>query len=487
MSSKLRVVLAVALWVSAAGVHSAPLGDHVVLVWNDLGMHCMNRDHATLSILPPYNTLEAQVLQRGDATHPPVFLTSGITLTYSIPGNTYSVGKTDFWDWDVALFGVDLPPDVGLTGLGLTGEFTFQDGRWRAEGIPVTPFPDATPNVENPYQLAEVIAWDASQVQLAASRPVIPTSTEVNCVASGCHSSEQGILNQHEDVSGFDPAATPILCAGCHASPALGTPGIPEAGYFSFRIHDQHKFLDETMPGLAGCQMCHPGPQANCLRGTMATDYGMICQDCHGDLQQVSGSIEHQGRVPWEEEPACRDCHTAQYGEPVGQLYRNSTGHGGVACIACHGSPHAIWPSREVNDNEMAMDLQGHAGALSDCTVCHGVIPAGPGPHGMDAPSSVNFTPDGVSGLTVFPSPVGAGVGVTVRGAARPAAPGRLLIFDARGRTVRMLRSTGTADGRVELAWDGRTAAGAPVSAGTYFLRWDDGGTPVTGKMQVVK
>lgn len=42
---------------------AAPLlGDYIILVNNDLGMHCMNRDHQNLSILPPYNDLQAQVI-----------------------------------------------------------------------------------------------------------------------------------------------------------------------------------------------------------------------------------------------------------------------------------------------------------------------------------------------------------------------------------------------------------------------------------------
>jgi hypothetical protein len=79
---------------------------------------------------------------------------------------------------------------------------------------------------------------------------------------------------------------------------------------------------------MDGCLPCHPGQNARCLRGTMANDHGMIRQDCHGDLEQMSRSIE-QGRIPWLDEPACRDCHTAKYGEPVGVLYRAvSTSYG---------------------------------------------------------------------------------------------------------------------------------------------------------------
>ena len=41
------------------------LGQYILLGWNDLGMHCYNRDFQDLAVLPPYNTLWAQVIKRG--------------------------------------------------------------------------------------------------------------------------------------------------------------------------------------------------------------------------------------------------------------------------------------------------------------------------------------------------------------------------------------------------------------------------------------
>jgi hypothetical protein len=76
-----------------------PLGNYVILVNNDLGMHCMNRDHSYLSVLPPYNNLQAQVIRRGNAATMPSIVTAGLSLEYSFPGNTYSVGKTNFWTY----------------------------------------------------------------------------------------------------------------------------------------------------------------------------------------------------------------------------------------------------------------------------------------------------------------------------------------------------------------------------------------------------
>ena len=37
-------------------------------------------------------------------------------------------------------------------------------------------------------------------------------------------------------------------------------------------MHDQHKFMDERFSGTDLCYKCHPGQQAQCLRGTMNND-----------------------------------------------------------------------------------------------------------------------------------------------------------------------------------------------------------------------
>lgn len=79
------------------------------------------------------------------------------------------------------------------------------------------------------------------------------------------------------------------------------------------------------------CYQCHPGRRTDCLRGAMASG-GMLCQDCHGDMQQVGDDFtrtvsapDHIGdfdfvgnfytdpdqpRVPWANEPGCGSCHT---------------------------------------------------------------------------------------------------------------------------------------------------------------------------------
>jgi hypothetical protein len=483
MSRPVRFTLLLMLLATTAAA-IPPLGEHVVLSWNDLGMHCMNQYSADFMVLPPFNNLQAQVIQRGSATSQPRLLANGVTLEYSIPGNTTSVNKTDFWAVAQAIFGVALPPDIGLTGKGLTGTFDPAGTMFEAKGIPVTPFNDAEPTVERPYQLALVIARNTAGAELARSTPVIPVSVEVNCVSSGCHSSINNILNNHPREGGFDPAARPILCASCHASPALGTTGIREAGYFSFRIHDQHKFLDSRMTGVELCNKCHPGPNTECLRGAMRERHALTCQDCHGNMSNMSRTIEN-GRVPWVNEPSCGGCHGAAYAEQPGKLYRMSTGHGGVACEACHGSTHADFPSREPNDNANNIALQGYAGTLRECAVCHGDgVPQGGGPHAASLAGVGDEMLRGARLMKAFPNPVRTGCSFTMD--SRPGEAGRLLINDAQGRVVRMVNAT-PGSARFTLAWDGRDRDGVRVAAGTYFARWQQGEQTSATRVTVVR
>jgi hypothetical protein len=494
-----RIPLALLLFTLVSTAHAAPaparpptigqqakaLGQWVVVSWNDLGMHCINRLHLNFSVLPPYNNLRAQVIQRGDATHMPQITTTGVTVGYSVPGNTYSVGKTDFWTYSLPLFGVTLAPNIGLTGKGLTGSLDPGVGQFAADGIPVTPYPDATPTVESPYQQALVIARDAGGIELARSTPTIPVSADMSCVSSGCHASEQAILNSHPDVSGFDPGVKPILCARCHADPVLGTTGTGDANYFSYRLHNRHKFIDQSIPGVAGCYKCHPGSSAQCLRGAMSQQHNMICQDCHGNMANVAATIQ-AGRVPWMDEPRCGTCHTSQHAEEPGKLYKLSVGHGGVACSGCHNSTHAELPSREAADNANNIALQGFSGTLRECTVCHGVTPAGAGPHGL--------VPAGVPGeevlvgarpLRAYPNPARGEVAIELSGRAVPG--GLLMIHDVQGRIVTHLVPTTTGDGTLRAKWDGRNAAGAKVIPGTYFVRWIQGTDRAAARVTLVE
>ena len=146
-------------------------------------MHCYNHDFQDLAVLPPYNTLWAQVIQRGD---PPQIVTNGIRVQYSFPDNTTSSNKTDFWIYASQLFDVQLPDNVGLKGKGMADVMDVQNDFFVAEGIPLTEFSDSAPTVPYPYQLAELTAFDISTNEVLATLTVVaPVSTEMHC--DTCH------------------------------------------------------------------------------------------------------------------------------------------------------------------------------------------------------------------------------------------------------------------------------------------------------------
>lgn len=160
---------------------------------------------------------------------------------------------------------------------------------------------------------------------------------------------------------------------------------------------------------------CHPGRNTKCLRGAMFNG-GLICQDCHGGMQQVGNDFSQNfsmatpfpagadltKRIPWANVPACQSCHTGDAvnnlgltggnvlrandgirllqayrtndtanatpivatnkrfaendagGKPV--LYRLSKGHSGIACESCHGSTHAEWPVQPESGSSISND-----------------------------------------------------------------------------------------------------------------------------------
>ena len=367
-------------------VNTAPAGDispatltskYQVIGWNDLGMHCISPSFKEMAILPPFNNLFVQVIQKGD---PPKLATTGITVEYYIKNNSTVSGKTDFWQYVQQLFGVALPEGTGLTGNGLSGTMQLMGDHFEATGIPILPYNDDM--VWNPYQTAVVKVKNASGTVIARTKVVIPVSEELNCAkCHGAQNTEINILALHDALSGTTlMTQRPVLCASCHSSNALGTPGTPGLKSLSEAMHGKHASLGIFAPG---CYDCHPGKATHCNRSALSgmggTRKDPNCENCHGTLQQVADSIQ-QGRAPWLQEPTCEQCHGAGYSTGAA-LYRNATGHGGLYCSACHNSPHAWYPSKNPLDNRQPMRLQGTAGPIHRCTICHVTDPGGRNPH----------------------------------------------------------------------------------------------------------
>jgi Viral BACON domain len=232
--------------------------------------------------------------------------------------------------------------------------------------------------------------------------------------------------------SGLEATANtikPVFCDNCHASNALAKPGVAGIPALTTSMHSLHSTVvnpatNQPMESSAtrdSCYLCHPGPNTQCLRGAMGTlknagggGNAIECQSCHGPMSSVAVAT----RKGWLDEPNCQSCHTGTATSNAGQiaytsvfssgatvrtvtdttfatnpntpaagisLYRYSSGHGGLQCEACHGSTHAEFPTTVPNDNVQSTNLQGHVGALAECTACHSSVPSTTtgGPHGL--------------------------------------------------------------------------------------------------------
>jgi hypothetical protein len=133
-----------------------------ILGWNNLGMHCMDSDYSVFTVLPPYNTVEAQLIVGGKL----VTNGTGYTVTYEALAdpsgsiNTTAIGKGNFYTYTPFLYGA-VAPDQGLLGWSMPGPANVRQTNvfetlnepvhgvftpvnwWRAEGIPITPYDDA--------------------------------------------------------------------------------------------------------------------------------------------------------------------------------------------------------------------------------------------------------------------------------------------------------------------------------------------------------
>lgn len=356
--------------------------NYTILAWNDLGMHCDQDDYSYFCVLPPFNTLHVQVIGRNN-TPPPI--TSGITVSYAFPKKTNSTLHTNFWTY-APNFGWPLPPNIGLTGNGLSGNMVVDANGigWEATGIPITPYDDD--GTWDPYGTATITVKNSSGAVLQTAEVVAPVSTEMAC--NNCHGAnpQADILQKHDSRNGTTLysnalAGRPRLCADCHSSNALGAPGQPGVESLSLAMHNFHKDKMNTTSAAASmdpdCYNCHPGPKTQCMRGIMARA-GKTCHDCHGDMYGMTSGLQG-GRQAWLQEPKCGGCHDAKHAENSNQLYRNSILQNGpnstmnnkLYCEACHNGTHGEYVSANAADASITQKFQGDNYWIWNCTVCH--------------------------------------------------------------------------------------------------------------------
>ncbi len=399
--------------------------------WNNLGMHCMDDDYSVFAILPPYNTVDCQLINAsGKLVRDP----AGFSLTYEAIAdpdgsiNRRSHGKTNFWEHSQALFGASLPAETGLTGKKMPGPFNEPQPldfnalmNWfEAAGIPITPIDDA--GHLNPYPVLRLTARSTTGTLLATTDVVLPVSAEMDC--RKCHASDSGpaakpaagwvndpnpardhrlnILRLHDErhlgttvyanalsaakytAEGLHASVVvqqkPVLCAACHASEALGTGGAEGVSPLTRAMHSRHAnvvgpgsplTLDHSA-NRSSCYQCHPGSETRCLRGAMGSAVaadGSTAMQC----QSCHGSMSQVGaadRTGWLDEPNCQQCHTGSATLNNGQIrYTSVFEANGIPRVPA-SALFATNPDTPAAGKSLYRFSKGHGGL--QCGACHG-------------------------------------------------------------------------------------------------------------------
>jgi len=344
------------------------LGGYALLAWNDLGMHCIDgKDYSVFSILPPYNNLHAQLVNKSTGKQ----VTSGVTLTYEAfaddtvsstdPAyksiNTISSNKTNFWTYVQALYGANPKPDVGLNLSGLPGNrtasltpqpmsFAPANGWFVAEGIPITPVDDQ--GKKNFYPMVKVVAKDASGNVLAIAKTVLPVSDEMTCVS--CHAS-----------------TTSTNAAANAARPAAGwvNDAIPEKDWKKniLRLHDERMFADPTKSALYKNALAamHYDSAGLLTTTTRAAGEPVLCAACHSSNALGTGGFPNVRALT-------HALHTkhANVVDPTTQLTLSNTNNRS-ACYACH--PGSV---TQCLRGAMGTALDAAGNQEMSCQSCHG-------------------------------------------------------------------------------------------------------------------
>ena len=394
----------------------APLranANYSLLAWNDLGMHCMDGiDFSVFTILPPYNTLHAQLKNKAGK-----LVSTGVKLTYeAVPDSTGSINsishtKTNFWNWSGKIFGLSPPIDVGLNLDGLaTGTpepgnetpsltpspmtYNSQYQWFEAEGLPITPVDDN--RKKNFYPTVKVVAKDLSGNVLASTTTILPVSDEMTC--KGCHASttstnpakiaakpvagwvndpnpqkdwKRNVLRLHDErklssalfksaltTVGYNPkgllatadSKQPVLCVSCHASNA----------YFD------KKNKTTVMKGLPGIR-----------------SFTQVLHLKHASVKNPATQLALDNT---SDRTACYLCHPGSKTQclrgAMGKA-KTATGDSLMSCQSCHGKMTAVgssarqgWynePTCESCHNKAAPGRRAISGVKADGTP---IVPA---------------------------------------------------------------------------------------------------------------
>ncbi len=381
------LIVNVVLWITAAPPTGAAT-NYTLIGWNNLGMHCMDSDFSVFSILPPYNTIHAQVILSTNAGAARLVINSnGYTVAYQATGdpagstNRTSRGRGNFWDYVGVLFGANLAMDQGLpvptrsfwmpgaTNTPQPMDFEFMEAnfgstsRWfAAYGVPITPYDDT--GKPNQYPMMRLVLKDNAATTLKTTDIVLPVSDEMDCKL--CH------------LSGSGSAGRPAAGWSDHPNPGQ------DYRLNIIRLHDERQWASNAV--LYTAALASNSYNAAGLYATVAVDkHPFVCATCHKSealpipqllgIKPLTTAIHgrHAGVLDPRTVPAqtldAADNRTACYACHPGSVTRCLRGAMGKAiaadgsmqmqCQSCHGSMSDVGGSRTGWVDE------------PDCQACH--------------------------------------------------------------------------------------------------------------------
>lgn len=405
-------------------------GDYVIMAYNDLGMHCVCPRPDIMMLLPPWNTLRAQVI---DKTNGGLVVTNdnnALTLEYNIRENCYG-GSADcdlstdsqYNAWlDSASQNfpgstISRSNPVGLAGFGLSGHMephNFGSGRrvaksWIAEGIPAFPkisnqgeFVDLYGDTRKAYLHGDLTLKDAN------TGAVLATTTTTVPVANGgccnCHlqvsidngyvktgqsqpdeyDSFQAMMEMHARDTGVDvlnQLAQPtydadghltdtgmaIRCSKCHTDAAVGGDAALDNSWVNY---------GKSAGGVSSISTF-----SKVLHGFHAQDPEVLtmdpsitnnCYQCHpggGQLDCYRG--HHSDKVNNGVNLWCSDCHgDLNYRLTDGSLEAPWDYTTLPDCVDCHGNNYNGGGTPGLFG--VYLGSSGHKNDAILCSSCHG-------------------------------------------------------------------------------------------------------------------
>ena len=397
--------------------------DVIIMATNDLGMHCACPGAEKMLLLPPFNTLRAQVIERGGQS--PVVLSdpSDIRVEYDVienyddfnPYKPDDPSKTDlstdmyFSTW------MDMMPKYGfgparnaqgaiqgLTGSMLAGEMDAQaEGWWEVIGVPA--FPDAhnSSNPEkimidplggpdrNPYLTAEFKVYEQSSgALLATTSATVPVSFGGCC---SCHlqlTADNGmdpnpdnsfaLMGQlHERDSGInfalldpdgDGVTGPVRCSVCHWDPAMGESS-PPGGYV-----DPDTGADLPVSQYSFSDVLHRWHVENTEVLSYNPDLATDCYECHPSNEVMCYRGHHTNKTIGSDNHAvwCSDCHGDLHQRVAeGQLANPWSEATMPTCQDCHSSTGENGVLHHAFGGSFLKSMS-HKNDTILCSTCHG-------------------------------------------------------------------------------------------------------------------